>query len=77
MKESITHQIILRHIYGETDAETDKHVNAILESDPEMRLYYEEVLNLKKQLNSLFEEPNATTVAIIAEHSHDSHTEAV
>lgn len=77
MNENVTHQLILQHIYGETDAEADLKIKAILESDPEMQLYFNEVSQLKKQLNHLFEDPNATTVAIIAEHSHDSHTEAV
>jgi len=77
MKESSTQNLILQYVYGELDAERELEVRNILESTPEALRYYHELKDIKRHLDSIIEEPNPTSVAIIAEHSHDSHTEAV
>jgi hypothetical protein len=77
MDEKHTLQLILQYVYGETDPTQDLKVRGILENQPQMQRYYSEILEVKNQLNSIAESPNPTSVAIISEHSHDSHTEAV
>lgn len=77
MNESNTHQLILQYIYGETNAEMELKVRGILESSPEIANYYLEMKEVKNSLDSILEDPHPTSVAIISEHSHDSHTEAV
>lgn len=77
MDESRTQQLILQYVYGETDPARDLEVRSILDNSPEMQQYYEEIMEIKGQLDSIAEQPHPTSVAIISEHSHDSHTEAV
>ena len=77
MDESNTQNLILQYAYGETDPTQELRVRNILASDAEMNGYYQEILELKQQLDSIFEEPHPTSVSIICEHSHDSHTQAV
>ena len=77
MDESNTQQLILQYAYGETDPAQDLIVRSILASNADMNNYFLEVSEMKEHLDSLFEVPHPTTVSIICEHSHDSHTEAV
>ena len=77
MNENSTQQLILQFVYGESDPSQELVVRNILASDPIMQRYYLEISEVKNKLDTYFEEPHPTSVAIIAEHSHDSHTEAV
>ena len=77
MDENVTHQLILQYVYGETNPAEDLKVRGILSSNLEMLQFYNEVLEVKQHLDIVFEEPHPTSVSIICEHSHDSHTEAV
>lgn len=77
MDENNTLNLILQYVYGETNSSQTLEIKNILDTDELMYAYYQELLEVKTQLDDLFEEPNPTTVAIIHEHSHDSHTEAV
>ena len=77
MPENITHELILQYIYGETTAATDILVKEAMVKDPQILLYYNEIMEVKQMLTLFSEEPNPTSVAIISEFSHDSHTEAV
>ncbi|MBS3913797.1 MAG: hypothetical protein KG003_04820 [Bacteroidetes bacterium] len=77
MDESVTQHLILRYIYGETGPAEDLKVRGILSSNSEMMSYYKDAMEIKAQLNDAMEEPHPTSVSIICEHSHNSHTEAV
>lgn len=77
MDENRTQLLILQFVYGELDPTRDLEVRNILDNNPEMLKYYDEVLEMKGRLDSIAEQPHPTSVAIISEHSHDGHTEAV
>jgi hypothetical protein len=77
MNEIVTHNTILQYVYGETDADTESRIKDALLKNPDLLHYYNEVMEVKRMLGNSFEEPDPTTVQIIGEYSHDSHTEAV
>ncbi len=77
MNESVTHNTILQYVYGETDAATESLVKEALVRNPDLLHYYNEVMEVKQMLGDFAEEPHQTSVSIISEYSHDSHTEAV
>ncbi len=77
MDENSTQRLILQYVYGETDPTQDLKVRGILATNTSLQRYYLELLEVKNHLDSIAEEPHPTSVAIISEYSHDSHTEAV
>lgn len=77
MDEIVTHNHILQYVYGETDAATESWIKDALVRNPDLLHYYNEVMEVKQMLGNATEVPNPTSLAIIAEYSHDSHTEAV
>lgn len=77
MTQNITEEHLILLAYGELHCKARKEVEAAMASNPDLRSYYASVLQSKQLLNTIQEDPNPTSVAIIQEHSHDSHTEAV
>lgn len=77
MNQTDTHTLILQYMYGETDEKTSERIEQMIHHDPELQQYCAEITEVRNALNSIKEQPNPTSVAIISEHSHDSHTEAV
>ncbi len=77
MNEIVTHNTILQYVYGETDAAREILVKEALVRNPDLLHYYNQTMEVKRMLGNFAEEPNPTSVAIISEYSHDSHTEAV
>lgn len=77
MDEIVTHNQILLFAYGEADAATESLVKDALVKNPDLLYFYNEVMEVKQMLGNASEDPHPTSLAIIAEFSHDSHTEAV
>ncbi len=77
MTQNITQEHLILLAYGELNAEERKLAESAMAANPDLRSFYQSVLQSKQLLNTIQEEPNPTTLAIISEHSHDSHTEAV
>lgn len=77
MTQSITLDQILLLAYGELPESMFPAVLSAMEKDPAFKKYYEDCLKMKAELGTISEEPHPTSVAIVTEHSHDSHTEAV
>jgi|GEM_PF-831766 anti-sigma factor RsiW len=77
MTQKTTEEQLLLLAYGELNAEERLQVEKAMAADAELRNFYHRVLQSKQLLNTIHEEPHPTSVAIIIEHSHDSHTEAV
>jgi hypothetical protein len=77
MAQSITLDHILQLVYGELDSKMVHSVMEAMEADPALLRYYHDCIATRTMLDSIKEEPSPTSIAIIAEHSHDSHTEAV
>lgn len=77
MIEIVTHNTILQYVYGETDAANESKIKEALVRNPDLLHYYNEIMEVKRMLGDFAEEPHPTSIAIIGEYSHDSHTEAV
>lgn len=77
MGQLITPEHILQLVYGELDNKMVQTAMDAMEADPSLLNYYRQTLETRRMLDQVKEEPHPTTVSIIAEHSHDSHTEAV
>ncbi|MBM3919618.1 MAG: anti-sigma factor family protein [Sphingomonadales bacterium] len=77
MTQNTTQELLILLAYGELSADERKMAENAMAGDPELRNFYQSVLQSKQLLNTIQEEPHPTTLAIISEHSHDSHTEAV
>jgi hypothetical protein len=77
MNEKITHEHVLLLVYGEASQDLQEKVMAAMVANPELMTYYNETIRTRKILDQIHEEPHPTSVAIVNEHSHDSHTEAV
>jgi hypothetical protein len=77
MTQNITTEHLILLAYGELNSEDRKLAENAMAGNPELRNFYQSVLQSKQLLNTIQEDPHPTTVAIIVEHSHDSHTEAV
>lgn len=77
MGQLITPEHILQLVYGELDNKMVQAAMDAMEADPMLLQYYRQTLETRRMLDSVKEEPHPTSVSIIAEHSHDSHTEAV
>jgi|1048.fasta_scaffold181846_1 anti-sigma factor RsiW len=77
MTQKTTEEQLILLAYGELNAEERLQVEKAMAADSELRNRYHRVLQSKQLLNTIQEEPHPTSVAIIMEHSHDSHTEAV
>ncbi|MFN4915619.1 MAG: hypothetical protein ACK5FT_09900 [Sphingomonadales bacterium] len=77
MTQNITQEQLILLAYGELNAEERKMAEEAMNANPDLRNFYQSVLQSKQLLNTIKEEPHPTSVAIISEHSHDSHTEAV
>ncbi|MFN5219080.1 MAG: hypothetical protein ACK5CL_09955 [Sphingomonadales bacterium] len=77
MTQNITEETLILLAYGELNAEQRKAAESAMAFNPDLRTFYQSVLQSKQLLNTIEENPHPTSVAIISEHSHDSHTEAV
>jgi hypothetical protein len=77
MTQNITQEHLILLAYGELNAQERKLAESAMAANPDLRSFYQSVLQSKQLLNTIEEEPHPTTLAIISEHSHDSHTEAV
>lgn len=77
MNGNVTQQDLLVYIYGESSVEESEIVKNALIADPLLMQTYYELLEVKRSLDTINVEPNPTSIAIITEYSHDSHTEAV
>ncbi len=77
MTQNITQEQLILLAYGELNAEERKMAEDAMNANPDLWNFYQSVLQSKQLLNTIKEEPHPTSVAIISEHSHDSHTEAV
>lgn len=77
MTQNITQEHLILLAYGELNEKERKMAEKAMADNPDLRNFYQSVLQSKQLLNTIQEEPNPTTLAIISEHSHDSHTEAV
>ena len=77
MTQNITEETLILLAYGELNAEQRKAAESAMAVNPDLRKFYQSVLQSKQLLNTIEENPHPTSVAIISEHSHDSHTEAV
>jgi anti-sigma factor RsiW len=77
MKQHFTEEQLILMAYGELNAEDRLRLERAMSTDLGLRDQYYKILQSKKLLNAINEEPHPTSVAIIIEHSHDSHTEAV
>jgi len=77
MTQNITEETLILLAYGELNAEQRKAAESAMAVNPDLRTFYQSVLQSKQLLNTIEENPHPTSVAIISEHSHDSHTEAV
>jgi anti-sigma factor RsiW len=77
MTREITNEDILLLVYGELNPEDKQKVELAIAQNPELKQYLLSVQQSKQLLNTISEEPHPTSVAIIQEFSHDSHTEAV
>jgi anti-sigma factor RsiW len=77
MTREITNEDILLLVYGELNPEDKHKVELAIAQNPELKQYLLSVQQSKQLLNTISEEPHPTSVAIIQEFSHDSHTEAV
>jgi hypothetical protein len=77
MTQNITEETLILLAYGELNAEQRKAAESAMAVNPDLRTFYQSVLQSNQLLNTIEENPHPTSVAIISEHSHDSHTEAV
>lgn len=77
MKQHFTEEQLILMAYGELNAEDRLRLERAMSTDFGLRDQYYKILQSKQLLNAINEEPHPTSVAIIIEHSHDSHTEAV
>ncbi|MBL7811128.1 MAG: hypothetical protein JNL57_02805 [Bacteroidetes bacterium] len=77
MNENITQDHVLLLVYGEASATDQKRISEAMATQPELLQYYNELVQTRRMLDSIHEEPHPTSIAIVSEHSHDSHTEAV
>lgn len=77
MTQITTQEQLILLAYVELNQEERKMAEAAMAANPELRNFYQSVIQSKQLLNTIQEEPHPTTLAIISEHSHDSHTEAV
>ena len=77
MTPNITEEQLILLAYGELNAEQRKTAESAMAENPELRIFYQSVLQSKQLLITIEENPNPTSISIISEHSHDSHTEAV
>lgn len=77
MTQNITEETLILLAYGDLSAELRTAAESAMADNPDLRIFYQSVLQSKQLLNTIEENPHPTSVAIISEHSHDSHTEAV
>ena len=72
-----TQEHIILYIYGELDAPTSSQLEKELLTNVALRDYYEQQVQLFKQLDACYEEPNDTSVKIILEESLYSNLETI
>jgi hypothetical protein len=72
-----TQEHIILYIYGELDAPTSSQLEKELLTNVALRDYYEQQVQLFKQLDACYEEPNDTSVKIILEESLSSNLETI
>jgi hypothetical protein len=72
-----TQEHIILYIYGELDAPTSSQLEKELLTNVALRDYYEQQVQLFKQLDACYEEPNDTSVKIIIEESLSSNLETI
>lgn len=77
MTQNITQEQLILLAYGELSTDERRMAEEAIASNPELNNFYQSILQSKQLLNTISEEPHPTSLAIISEHSHDSHTEAV
>ena len=77
MNERITQKHILQFVYGELNADAAVIVKKEMTTNPELMHYYNQIIQVKEQLNLLNELPDPTSIAIVREYAHDNHKETV
>lgn len=77
MSYNTTDLELMRFAYGEMSAEETIRMQEAIGSHPELKSRLEEIYEVQKWLNQGFTSPHPTSISIINEFSHDSHTETV
>lgn len=77
MKATITELNVLAFIYGELSQKESLEVFEAIKTDPDLYSFYAEAQQIRQKLDLTLEQPSATTLDIVIEHSHDSFTESV
>ena len=77
MTQNITREQLILLAYGELSEEERRMAEKAMATNTDLRNFYQSILQSKQLLNTIDEEPHPTSLSIISEHSHDSHTEAV
>ena len=77
MKPTFTQDHILLYLYGELDSPTSVQLEKELLTNVALRDYYEQQVQLFKQMDTCYEEPNETSIKIILEESLSSNLETI
>ncbi len=77
MSYNTTDLDLMRFAYGEMGAEETSIMEEKLNKNSVLKSRLEEILEVKNWLNQGFTEPHPTSISIINEFSHNSHTETV
>jgi hypothetical protein len=77
MTKNITKQHLLLLSYGELSTDLIPAAIEAMDSDPELKGYYNQCNRMKAELDRFSAEPHPTSVSIVNEHSHNGYTESV
>lgn len=77
MNANFTPEQVILFIYGELSEEQAQLLRKELQTNIQLRDYYEKEVKLFKELDTLFAEPNDTSVQIILEESHSTNLETI
>ncbi len=77
MSNTFTESDVLRYLYGETNPAESKAISEELKKNLNLRSYYDRMMETKKELDKVFEEPNPTSVNIILEYSQATHHDSL
>lgn len=72
MNQRFTQEMLIKHLYQETDVSEQQAIRSALKSDPALRQEYNKFSKMKELLNSEKSTPSDTSVRIILDHSKRS-----
>ncbi len=69
MIKMLTHEDVIRYAYNECNAEEADIIQAFIDTDKKLRLFYDRLADTQKNLDSLNRQPSAEVIEKILNYS--------